>query len=398
VISSGRRVAEFSVPHSGDGITALIDKLLKYSEGNPASVGFAIEMPRGALVEALLDAGFHGYSINPKQVDRFRDRHSVAGSKDDSLDSFVLADSLRTDLALFRRIAVDDPLIIQIREISRADEELGTELNRLTNRLREQLHRYFPQALELSKSATDPWLWSLLALANTPAKARALRRNKVERLLRDHGIRRVTTEDVFEALSKPDLYVAPGAVEAAASHVALLIPRVQLAHEQRKACEAMLENLLEAISKDETVGNKNEHRDVAIILSLTGIGTRVAATMLGEASQILAEKNYHVMRSLGQAAPVTRRSGRATCVLMRRACNRRLARAIRISADVHRLHDPRARALYAALRARGHNHNRALRTVADHMLRTLFAMLRDRTLYDPNRAARVRPEQQAQAA
>ncbi len=33
----------------------------------------------GVGVEALLEAGFRVHSINPKQLDRFRDRHTVAG-------------------------------------------------------------------------------------------------------------------------------------------------------------------------------------------------------------------------------------------------------------------------------------------------------------------------------
>jgi len=31
----------------------------------------------------LVERGFHVYAINPKQLDRFRDRHSVPGAKDD---------------------------------------------------------------------------------------------------------------------------------------------------------------------------------------------------------------------------------------------------------------------------------------------------------------------------
>ena len=45
------------------------------------------------------------YSINPKQLDRFRDRFTVAGAKDDSLDAYVLADSLRTDMPRFRKLS-----------------------------------------------------------------------------------------------------------------------------------------------------------------------------------------------------------------------------------------------------------------------------------------------------
>jgi hypothetical protein len=48
-------------------------------------------------VETLMEQGFAVFSINPKQLDRFRDRYSPAGAKDDRRDAFVLADSLRTD-------------------------------------------------------------------------------------------------------------------------------------------------------------------------------------------------------------------------------------------------------------------------------------------------------------
>jgi len=56
----------------------------------------------------LVERGFHVYAINPKRLDRFRDRHTIAGSKDDRRDALVLADSLRTDrhCFLWRRLAL----------------------------------------------------------------------------------------------------------------------------------------------------------------------------------------------------------------------------------------------------------------------------------------------------
>ena len=36
------------------------------------------------------------FSINPKQLDRFRDCYTAAGAKDDSRDAYVAADALRT--------------------------------------------------------------------------------------------------------------------------------------------------------------------------------------------------------------------------------------------------------------------------------------------------------------
>lgn len=110
----------------------------------------------------LVERGFAVFAINPKQLDRFRDRHTVSGAKDDRRDAFVLADSVRTDQHCFRRVRLDDPLIIQIRELSRVDEDLCQEESRLSNRLRDLLHRFFPQMVELSSPPDDAWLLELL--------------------------------------------------------------------------------------------------------------------------------------------------------------------------------------------------------------------------------------------
>src|SRR5215468_4793582 len=71
--------------HGGAGLSDMIAWLLKASGGTPGEIHVAIETPHGPIVEALLERGFNVYSINPKQLDRFRDRFTVAGVKDDSL-------------------------------------------------------------------------------------------------------------------------------------------------------------------------------------------------------------------------------------------------------------------------------------------------------------------------
>src|SRR5207237_9706912 len=71
--------------------------------------------PRLRRVDALIDRGFVVYAINPKQLDRLRDRFSVAGAKDDRRDAYVQADGLRTDPRLFRRLQVADPRLIELR-------------------------------------------------------------------------------------------------------------------------------------------------------------------------------------------------------------------------------------------------------------------------------------------
>ena len=75
--SSGKVVRECKVDHSGQAITDFVRLLNTMVHGKPECIARAIETPRGPVVEAFLEGGFAVFSINPKQLDRFRDRYSV---------------------------------------------------------------------------------------------------------------------------------------------------------------------------------------------------------------------------------------------------------------------------------------------------------------------------------
>jgi transposase len=394
VIDPERRLIENkSIQHSGLALLELADWLSTLAGGVTASVGVAIETPRGAIVETLVERGFHVYAINPKQLDRFRDRHTVAGAKDDRLDALVLADSLRTDQHCFRLVQIDDPLTIQLRELSRVEDDLRDEAVRLTNRLRDQIHRYYPQMLKLCANASEPWLWALWEVIPSPACLKGLRASRVEKVLRSHRIRRIKAPEVLVVLKEPPLHVAPGAVEAATTHIKLLLPQLRLIYEQRQSCAERIEQLLDQlpVKQGPETGPAVVHRDVDILRSLPGVGRIVCSTLLAEGSQHLRARDYHNFRALAGVAPVTRQtgkqgkpgSGRRVTVLMRRACNLRIRNAVYHWARISSQCDEASRHHYAALRQRGHRHGRALRGVADRLLRILFAMLRTGTLYKP---------------
>ena len=118
----------------------------------------------------------------------------------------------------------------------------------------------------------------------------------------------------------------------------------------------------------------------------------VTATMLTEATGPLADRDYPTLRAHAGAAPITKRSGkRAFFVHMRYACKRRLRQALYHWARTSIQHDAAARVYYDGLRARGHGHARALRSVADRWLRILIAMLKTGTVYDASRFAQPQP-------
>ena len=384
---AGERRDEQWVPHTGAGLADLVHRL-RQRVSAPARIAVAIEVPHGAVVDSLLEQGCHVFAINPKQLDRFRDRHTVAGAKDDRRDAFVAADALRTDRGAFRRLAAEEPGVIHLRELSRLHGELGQEHLRLSNRLREQLWRYYPQLLALSPAADEPWVWALLEQAPTPAEGRRLTRSALRALLARQRIRRFPADALYTARQAAPLPVAAGTVEAACEHVGLLLPRLQLVHAQRAQCDRRLERVLQQLATPTAADGRQEHRDVTVLRSYPGLGRLITATMLAEAARPVAERDYQTLRTRGGVAPVTRQSGRSRLVVMRRACSDRLRTALfHWAGNAIRLDAP-TRAHYDRLRQR-HGHARALRGVVDRLLRILVAMLRTRTLYDPHRHAAI---------
>lgn len=385
VDGAGKGLAQFTVQNTPEGLSGLVTRFSEQCGGVHDRLRVAIEVPHGPVVDALLDAGFSVFSINPKQADRFRDRHSPAGAKDDRRDAWVLANALRTDPEAFHRIDPDHPAVVELREWSRIDQELSRDLLAQANRLRAQLLRVAPHWLRLCPAANEPWFWALLELAPTPADARSLRLSQVRRVLKAHRIRRLSPEQVWDVLRSCPPGTPSGVVVAVAAHVLVLLPQLRLLHGQRHKAEAELARCLEGCR---TVFANAEGRpsDVDIVLSVPGIGLHVAACLFGEAGRYLRQRDRQGFRSISGTGPITKSSGKGRLVTMRRACNFRVRDSCYHWARIAVQREVRSKQHYATLRAKGHGHARALRGVNDRDADRLFTMLEHRECYDPSRS------------
>jgi transposase len=382
--AQGIIIGEREFPHSGKGLSELADWILSMA-GTASAVAAAVEVPHGPVVDVLLDRGFIVHAINPKQLDRLRDRFSVAGAKDDRRDAYVSADGLRTDRHLFRRLQIADPRLIELRAWSRLAEELQEERVRLSNRFHQQLWRYYPQMLQLTDDLTATWFLDLWLRAPTPAKAARLRKSAVAQLLKQHRIRRVDAEGVLRILRQPVIEVPDGVAQAAGIHIHSLIMRLQVVNRELIGAERKLDELCSAIGEADVASEaRAEHGDVAVLRSLPGIGRINLATLLSEASGPLSRRDYQALRTLSGVAPVTKRSGKSHVVVMRYAAHVRLRNTVYHWARVATQHDPKSRSRYAMLRRRGHSHGRAIRGVADRLLAVTCVLLQRQTLFDPH--------------
>lgn len=388
--SQGEVLEQRKIEHTGKGIIDFMAWMEALADGQVEGIAASIEVPRGPVVEAFLEHRWAVFSINPKQLDRFRDRHTVAGAKDDSRDAYVLADSLRTDQHCFRRVESDHPAIVRIRELSRSEESVGADLRRTVNQLYQLLLRYFPQLLQLSPTPDEPWIWALLEIAPTPARAAKLPLGRIRRLLAKYRIRRWSAEAITDILRVPALPLSAGSAEAVSEHALLLLPQLRLLSTMRKQAGDRMQELMDEVATSPANGPGTQVlRDISLLQSFPGIGRIIAGAFLAEASHPLEQRDYYAIRAHGGIAPVTRQSGKTKQVGMRYRCNTRLRNALYHWARTSVQHDSRSKQQYARLRATGSSHGRALRGVADRLLVVLIAMLKAGEPYDPTRRLRI---------
>jgi hypothetical protein len=111
VSETGGRTLERRVAHDRAGLIELRNTLAEV----PPLVGVAVERAEGLLVESLLDWGHTVYPVSPRVAARARERYRAASIKDDRFDAFVLADSLRHELAHWRPLAAPSDVLAELK-------------------------------------------------------------------------------------------------------------------------------------------------------------------------------------------------------------------------------------------------------------------------------------------
>jgi transposase len=372
---AGTKLASKRLPEGIDGMAKLHDLVATHA-ADPGDVVVGIETDRGLWVNALVEAGYVVYAINPKAASRYRDRHSLSGAKSDPGDAKMLGELVRTDRHNHRQVAGDTALAEGIKILARAHQTLVWERTRTTNRLRSSLREYFPAALATFAELADRDTLAVLGAAATPSEAARLTPGKIRTLLRRAGRQRniETRADTIAAGLRSDALRAPAAVEVA--HGATTRSSV--------AILAALNTQIETLGR-ELADHFEQHPDSDFYLSLPGVGVVLGARALGEFgddpnryADAKSRKNY------AGTSPITRASGTRSVVLARYVRNDRLVDALDQWAFSSITVSAGARAFYDRRRAAGDSHHKALRALGNRWVGILHGCLDHRTRYDEN--------------
>jgi hypothetical protein len=372
---AGKVLARARLPEGVAGMARLHELAGRYLGEAPALAGGAVGTPpaRGPWVAALVAAGYVVFPVNPLQASRYRQRHGVSGAKSDGGDAHMLADMVRTDSHQLRPAAGDTPAAEAIKVVSRTHKTLIWERARQVQRLRHQLREYFPAALEAFEDLDAPDTLELLAKAPDPARAARLTRAQVSAALKRARRRDIAgkTTAILAALRSEQLGQPAVLTAAYGATARALIAVISALNEQVKVLQGQVE------------AHFGRHPDAEIYLSQPGIGAILGARVLGEFGDDPDRyADGKARRNYAATSPITRASGKKKVVAARFVRNDRLTDALMAQAFAALNPSPGARAFYDSLRARGIEHNDALRRLANRLVGILHGCLKTRTTYD----------------
>jgi len=384
---AGMRLRRKRLPEGIAGIVELHAMVAGYAS-DPAEVVVGIETDRGLWVAALVAAGYQVYAVNPKAVARYRERYGGgSGAKSDAADAKVLADLVRTDRHNHRPVAGDSEAGQGIKVLARAHQRLVWSCQRQVNSLRSLLREYYPAALAAFDDLDHRDALAVLSGAPTPAAGRRLSRAAIATTLRRGGRQRSIDDRAAEidtALRAPQPEPPTTLADAYGAAVAATVAVITEMTRQLATLEAELERAFGA------------HPDAAIIRSLPGLGTILGARVLGEfGDDPHRYTNDRARKNYAGTSPITVASGKRRVVKARYVGNRHLADACYLWAFCALTHSAGARRYYDQLRAKGLEHDGALRALANRLVGILHHCLAKRMTYEE---AKAWPAAEAKAA
>lgn len=366
--ASGKVVADFRFEHTASGWEQFREKLLPFP-----NIALAAETKHGVAIERLLELELCIFPVHPQSAKSYRQRKVPSGNKTDRVDAWALADALRLDGNNWKPLAVQDPLIKELRLLCRDEIALIRDRTALISQLRQALYEYYPIALEAFDDWTMPAAWAFVVAFPTPDALMKAGKRKWEKFLHLHKLARPETyQRRLEIFSRATDFAGSTPAINAKSRLAVARARqLQLLDKQLEEYRHEIQRMF------------STHPDAALFGSLPGAGDKIAPRLLAELGDDRALfRDAQALQCLAGTAPVSFQSGQIHRVRVRRQCNKLLRHTVHLWANLSRDRCPWAAAYYDALKKKGKSHAGALRALGHRWLKILWKMWQTRTHYD----------------
>ena len=318
----------------------------------------------------LMAAGYRVCVVNPMQVHAMRRLKSLSGVKNDRIDSWLIAETLRQGDYDETRLATDE--VQALKQLTRYHQGLKQELAAVKTQAICVLDAYFPEYAALFSDMFGAASLKVLAECPTPSEVARKRASSIAKLLSEGSRGRLGDAKAAEvkAAAKSSVGIRLGE-EAASFQIRTMVSQVEFLNATIAKVEKEVASLLARVEPD--------------ITTIPGVSTTTGAQIVAEIGDVKRFRNAaSIVKYAGLNSGVDE-SGKysAEGVPITKHGSPYLRRSLWLAANRARQYDPRLKEYYDKLRRKGKPHRVAVTAVARKLCHVVYAVMRDRKPYDP---------------
>lgn len=354
------------------------EKLIAWLEG-------AAEDPSGAFVamEAtghywmacfsfLAARGYKTCVVNPMQVKAMRKLKGHSRVKNDPIDSWLIAETLRLGGAIETKVATDE--MQSLKSLTRYHQALKQELATVKTQCTCVLDSYFPECAGLFSDTFGAASLAVLKKWPTPGELGRAHASALAKEMRAASHGRVSEEKAAEvkAAAKRSVGIRLGQ-DAASFQIKSMIDQMEFLNRTISKVEQQVKGLLMAIEP--------------LIVTIPGVSTTTGAQIVAEIGDVRRFKNAAAIVKYAGLNSGVSQSGQfeAKGEPITKQGSPYLRRAIWLAANQCRRFDPTMRAYYDKLRAQGKCHRVAVTACARKLCHIAYAIMRDQVAYSTDK-------------
>lgn len=318
----------------------------------------------------LTAAGYRVCVVNPMQVHAMRKLKSLSGVKNDRIDSWLIAETLRQGDYDETRLATDE--VQALKQLTRYHQGLKQELAAVKTQAICVLDAYFPEYAALFSDMFGAASLKVLAECPTPSEVARKRASSIAKLLSEGSRGRLGDAKAAEvkAAAKSSVGIRLGE-EAASFQIRTMVSQVEFLNATIAKVEKEVASLLGEVEPD--------------ITTIPGVSTTTGAQIVAEIGDVKRFRNAaSIVKYAGLNSGVDE-SGKysAEGVPITKHGSPYLRRSLWLAANRARQYDPRLKEYYDKLRRKGKPHRVAVTAVARKLCHVVYAVMRDGKPYDP---------------
>ena len=330
--------------------------------GSPSDVVVGMEATGHywmACYSFLVARGYSVAVINPMQVKAVRKLKKLDKVKNDRIDAWLIAETLRIGQYDETRLATDE--VASLRSLSRYLQSLRGMAAELKTQCVCLMDAHFPEYAGIFSDMFGAGSRAVLSKSPLPFE-----------LARRRGGKSAGYAARIKAAARSSIGVRLGQ-EAASFQVKSLIRQIEFADSECAKVEARVRALLDEVEP--------------LVLTIPGVSYATGAQIVSEIGDVSRFRNASALVSYAGLNSSVSQSGQFDSGggPITKHGSPYLRRALWLAANRARQYDPGLRAFYDKKRAEGKPHRVAVTAVARKLCHIAFAVMRDQVPYDPGR-------------